>query len=420
MESDAAEPRILIVDDSTAIGRAAQKAVAMVVELPVDLVGSLAACRDALADPGRRYVAAVVDINLPDAPDGQAIDLVLGHGVPTIVLTGNMDAETHKRISSKAIVDYIIKQNPGAFEALQVSVRRILRNTARKVLVVDDSASFRAYLKAVLENQQLQVLEAGNGRECFELLEQQKDIALVITDYEMPDMDGVHLTAAVRASHSSTRMGVIGLSGSSDTYLGVRFLKAGADDIVRKPFLVEEFVGRVNTCLDHLDNIILIQEQANRDYLTKLYNRRYLFEAGNTLFNSARRGHIQLAVAMIDIDFFKRINDTHGHDVGDAAIVAVARTLSDAFRGTDLVARMGGEEFCVLAVNPGAPGEVFERVRQTIEALEIACGDGCRLRMTISIGVTSLLGDDLDATIGIADKALYEAKEQGRNRVVVR
>jgi diguanylate cyclase (GGDEF)-like protein len=230
----------------------------------------------------------------------------------------------------------------------------------------------------------------------------------------------VHLTAAVRAYHSSAKMGVIGISGSTDAYLGVRFLKAGADDIVRKPFLVEEFVGRVNTCLDHLDNIQLIQEQANRDYLTKLYNRRYLFEAGNTLFNSAKRGHIQLAVAMLDIDHFKRINDSHGHDVGDAAIAAVAKLLNKSYRGTDLVARMGGEEFCVLAVNTGSPAEVFERFRQEVEAMEIPLRGGDDLRMTISIGVTTRVDGSLDSMINDADKALYEAKQGGRNRVVVR
>lgn len=412
--------RILVVDDSLAIGRAVQKAIEMVVELPVDYVASYAECEQALADAPRRYVAAVVDLSLSDAPEGQAVDLMIGHGAATIVLTGIMDAETHKRISSKAIVDYIVKQNPGSIEAAQQAVRRTLRNMARTVLVVDDSASFRAYLKAILQTQRLHVLEAGHGRECLDVLGKRQDVSLVITDYEMPEMDGVQLTAAVRACYSSSRMGVIGISGSGETYLGVRFLKAGADDIVRKPFLVEEFVGRVNTCLDHLDNIQLIQEQANRDYLTKLYNRRYLFEAGNTLFNSAKRGQIQLAVAMLDIDFFKRINDSHGHDVGDDAIVAVAKTLNHSFRGTDLVARMGGEEFCVLAVNPGAPEAVFERCRKQIEALEIPLPDGDPLRLTVSAGVTDQVGSSLEEMINAADQALYEAKQGGRNRVVLK
>jgi diguanylate cyclase (GGDEF)-like protein len=128
---------------------------------------------------------------------------------------------------------------------------------------------------------------------------------------------------------------------------------------------------------------------------------------------------VHLAVAVLDVDFFKRINDTYGHDVGDAAIVAVAQAMNQAFRGTDLVARMGGEEFCVLAVNAGDPAELFDRFRQQVEALEIPHAKGT-LRMTISIGVTTHVQDSLDAMINDADKALYEAKLGGRNRVVVR
>ena len=420
MPASSKHQRILVVDDSVAIGKAVQKAIEMSVRMPVDHVASYAECAQVLADPARKYIVAVVDLHLPDAPDGQAVDLTVSRGLATIVLTGNMDEEMHKVISTNFIVDYIVKQHPGSIETLQQTVRRTLRNMARKVLVVDDSASFRNYVKMLLKTQRLQVFEAANAGECMQLLERDKDIALVVTDYMMPDLDGVQLTAALRASHSSTRMGIIGISGSDETYLGVRFLKAGADDIVRKPFLAEEFVGRVNTCLDHLDNIRFIQDQANRDYLTRLHNRRYLFEAGSTLFSSVKRGHIQIAVAVLDIDHFKRINDTYGHDVGDEAIVAVARLLAQSFRGTDLVARLGGEEFCVVAVNAQSPRELFERFRKKIEALEIPLDNGETLRLQISIGVAAAPGETIEEMINAADKALYEAKQAGRNRVVVR
>ena len=102
---------------------------------------------------------------------------------------------------------------------------------------------------------------------------------------------------------------------------------------------------------------------ANRDYLTGLYNRRYLFEAGHGLFENARRDNLDLAVAVIDIDHFKRINDIYGHDVGDVALIAMAKVLAASFRTTDLVARLGGEEFCVLAVNPQAALVLMERLR---------------------------------------------------------
>lgn len=412
--------RILVIDDSLAIGKVVQAAIESSVDFPVDYAASFAECERLLSDRGGQYQVAVVDLNLPDAPDGQAVDLVLSNGVAAIVLTGNMDKQMHERISVKPIVDYVIKQNPGSIETVQRSVKRTLRNMTRKVMVVDDSASFRAYLKAILGTQRLQVLEAANGKAALQELERMEDVALVVTDYEMPEMDGVCLTAALRSRFPSSRMAIVGLTGSDDTFLGVKFLKAGADDIVRKPFLAEEFVGRINNCMDHLDSILTIQDQANRDYLTKLFNRRYLFDSGAALFDSARRGDMRLSVAMVDIDFFKKINDTYGHDIGDLAIVGLAKALSAAFGGKNLVARMGGEEFCILAVNPSSSLDLLEKLRRDIEALEIPLPGNGKLRMTISIGVTDTLGENLDATINSADQALYDAKHGGRNRVVLK
>jgi diguanylate cyclase (GGDEF)-like protein len=303
-------------------------------------------------------------------------------------------------------------------EQAQAYLQRLLANRRRKVLIVDDSTSFRLFIRTIVEKQRIVVLEARNGQEALTLMQAHPDIALVITDYEMPDMDGVQLTATLRGQHYASDLAIMGFSGSEDAFLGVRFLKAGADDLVRKPFMVEEFVSRINSRLDHIEDIRTIRDQAHRDYLTRLYNRRYLFEAGNTLYNSAMRGHIALAVGMVDIDHFKRINDTYGHDVGDQAIVALARTLDHTFRSTDLVARMGGEEFCVLTVNAADPAALFERLRQAIEAMEIPLPGGGVLKMTGSVGFSCQLGDCLEDLINQADKALYEAKSSGRNRVM--
>jgi diguanylate cyclase (GGDEF)-like protein len=121
---------------------------------------------------------------------------------------------------------------------------------------------------------------------------------------------------------------------------------------------------------------------------------------------------------MIDIDFFKRINDTYGHDVGDMAIVAVAQAVSKSFRTTDIVARMGGEEFCVVAVNNDAPVETMNRIRQFIERMPIPLNDKEAINLTVSIGITTTLCNTLDEMINHADEALYKAKQGGRNQVI--
>lgn len=413
------DSRVLVVDDSLAIGSLVKAALESTIDYPVDFAVSRAECERLLDQHPERYPVAVVDLNLPDAPDGEAVDVVLAHGCAVIVLTGNMDEALHERISAKPISDYVIKQNPGSIETVQRGVRRILRNLESRVLLVDDSPSFRSFLKVLMTNQRLSVVDADNGAAALAAVERDPDIKLVVTDFEMPGMDGVHLCAAMRAKHSSSRLAVIGLTGSGDNFIGVKFLKAGADDIVRKPFLVEEFIGRINNCLDHLDNIRLIEDQANRDYLTKLYNRRYLFSTGNLLYEQASKGRVRLAAVMVDIDFFKKINDTYGHDCGDKAIVAMAETLTRHFPGKHLVARMGGEEFCILAVDPPPLDAALESLRAAVAELQIAIPGGGHFGMTTSIGAFAALGENLDDMINRADQALYQAKNSGRNRVVM-
>ncbi len=411
--------RILVVDDSATIGIVVKNALKSAVNLPVDLARSLAACKQLIDENPAKYQVAVVDLNLPDAKEGEAVDFVLNSNIPTIVLTGSLDSATHEHISAKPIVDYVTKQSPGSMAIVQRSVIHILRNMNAMVLLVERDAGFRTQLKSILATQRLDVYEAENGTAALQIMEKHNDISVVVTGYDLKDMDGVELCMKLRASFSGSKLAILGITTNSNDFSGVRFFKAGAEDIIHHPFIKEEFVSRINARLDYLDSLRIIQEQANRDYLTKLYNRRYLYEMGNALFSSAVRKSIQLMIAVLDIDFFKRINDTHGHDIGDVALVAVAHAVQKSFRATDIVARMGGEEFCVVAVNNNAPMETMNRVRQTIENLTIPLNENETLRMTVSIGVTITLKNSLDDMINIADEALYMAKQQGRNQVVM-
>lgn len=411
--------RILIVDDSATVGMVVKNAVSNVVNIPVDLARSLAACIQLITEHPGQYLVAVVDLSLPDAKDGEAVDLVLGYGIATIVLTGSLDSETHDRISAKPIVDYVTKQSPGSIAIVQKSVQHTLRNMQCKVLLVEQNPERRVHLKNILLTQRLNVIEADCATAALQEIERSGDISVIVTAYEFSGMDGVELCMRLRANFPSTKLAIIGITNSANDFSGVRFFKAGADDIIHKPFLVEEFVSRINARLDYLDSLRIIQEQANRDYLTKLYNRRYLFEMGNALFSSGKRDSIQIMIAMLDIDFFKRINDSYGHDVGDMAIVAVAKTIARSFRNTDIVARMGGEEFCVLAVNNSSPVETMNRLRLSIEGLAIPLNEKESLHLTVSIGVTTTLSNTLDEMINHADEALYKAKQAGRNQVIL-
>jgi diguanylate cyclase (GGDEF)-like protein len=340
--------------------------------------------------------------------------------VPTIVLTGHLDEALRDRITSRQVVDYVHKQSTSSVEYVAGLVRRLLSNLSREALVTHGHEDTCRQLCGLLRNLQLTVLEAADGQEALRTFEQHPDIALVLTDHRPPDLDGIQLTAAVRARAGRATTGIIGVIGQESPYVAVQLLKAGADDILRRPLLIEEFLSRVNNLLNMLDYVRMVEESANRDYLTRLYNRRYLFEAGKTLFATARRGRLRLAAALIDLDHFKQVNDEHGHEAGDRVLAAVARVLASSCRATDLVARLGGEEFCVLAVNAEPLPDPFERLRAAVADTWIDIDAPAPLRVTVSVGVSDVLGDSLSALIDRADQALYEAKRGGRNRVVVR
>ena len=163
----------------------------------------------------------------------------------------------------------------------------------------------------------------------------------------------------------------------------------------------------------------MIKEMAQRDYLTTLYNRRYLFEIGEIMFQNSLRGNIRLAFAMIDIDFFKKINDKYGHDAGDFILKGVSDVFKRSLRKADIVARYGGEEFCVILniKNEKDSIKVMEKIRSKVEKQNFIYEDK-KIPVTISIGITEKMEDKFEDVIKTADKFLYEAKENGRNRVV--
>ncbi len=412
-------PRILLVEDSKMAARMLSTAISKRTQLPIDHAETFAAARELLAQHGPAYRAAVVDIGLPDAPDGEAVDLVCSSDIATVVMTGNINEEIRDRILTKPIVDYVPKQIVSAVDYVANLVRRVVNNQSIKVLVVDDSDSFRAYLRRLLEVHRLEVLVASDGFEAQELLRHHPDVQMILVDYEMPGMSGVELTAALRARHNRSKTCIIGVTGSDNPYIGAQFLKAGADDILRKPFIVEEFYVRVVNHLDTLDHIQLMERYASHDYLTGLHNRRYLYEHGEAMLSKALRNNQKLLVAMIDIDLFKGINDNYGHKCGDQALVEVSRCLLESFPSPNLVARMGGEEFCVIGMLANDPYTPFEQLRRKIEALSLEAANGQKFGLTISAGVTIVFDEDIDRMIARADAALYQAKQSGRNRVML-
>ena len=197
--------------------------------------------------------AAVVDLNLPDAPHGEAVDVCLSQGVPCIVLAASFDEALRKTFIDKRVADYFLKGSIDDLEPLIAAVERIHANYGVKALVVDDSSTQRSVVKKLLAVQCITSLEAADGVAALEVLAAEPDIRLVITDFNMPRMDGIELVKEIRAKYRITRLAVIGLSSAGSGALTAKFLKNGANDFLTKPFEAEEFYWRVNQTLNILD-----------------------------------------------------------------------------------------------------------------------------------------------------------------------
>ncbi len=411
--------KILIVDDSESITNVLKASIAETGDYSVSVCHNFEQSRQ-LLETEADFFAAVLDLNLPDAPSGQVVDYVLQKGIPSIVLTGNLNDKVRENILSRPIVDYVAKNNMSEIRHVVSLINRLRKNPGIKILVVDDASSFRSYIASLLKIHGYQVLEAVDGIEAMTVLDKHKnEIMLVLSDYNMPNMDGLELTKTIRRDYSRSDLCIIAMSSQSTPMLSARFLKAGANDTITKPFLVEEFYSRINNHIEMLEYTHLIENIAIRDQLTGLHNRRYLFDAGNKLFTEAKKHHHSLAVTILDVDFFKNINDTYGHDVGDIALKNLALVLTNHTRKQDIVARFGGEEFCILASGSDNPDVFFEMLRRAIEAMEIPLQDGNKLKLTTSIGLAGELDETLELTLRSADMALYQAKEGGRNQVVI-
>ena len=410
--------QILVIEDSRTFSLALRQLLQAETGLPVTTCASLKEVSDLIVAAPGAYAIAVVDLNLPDAPRGEALDWTVTHGIPSVVFTATFDLATRGRIMEREVIDYVLKDNEFALPNIVGTVKRALNNHNTRILVVDDTRTTRKVLARMLSIQQYAVVEAGSGQEALTILESNSDIQLVVSDYYMPDMDGFELARCIRRQRPDVR--VLGISSSTDRQTSAGFLKAGAHDFVSRPFVLEELQCRIASNVEVLEQLRQLQDLAARDFLTGLFNRRHFFARGRQLVSEAREMGLPISVAILDIDHFKRLNDRHGHDGGDKALTAVARTLGVmAERGFNLLARIGGEEFAIIF--PGADLDEAERlcgdIRAAIAGAPLVI-NGETLPLTVSIGVAALMPDAmLETCLGQADEALYVAKQDGRDRV---
>jgi len=410
--------KLLVVEDSRPIARVI-KQIGEALNYQVTVAASLAEVEAILQGGESDFFAATIDYALPDANDGEAIACVLSHGIPSVVMTGKMDESTRQKILSQPVIDYIPKENSQAFLYLKRVLHWQLTNQGNGILVVDDSSSARNHVVELLKRRNFNVYVAENGKLALNVLAQHSDIKMVITDLEMPVMDGIELTNEIRKNYGRDQLAIIGISGASNGIHSARFIKNGADDFLRKPFCPEEFYCRITQNIESLNNIEQIQKAANTDYLTDLPNRRAFIRDAQANIAEYIKNNTPYALAMLDIDFFKRVNDNYGHDAGDHILKVLSLYMRKHF-GNGLVARLGGEEFAIV-LSGLDEDQLYNRLddfRRAISVAQIAFEQE-QINFSVSLGVIFNSDELLAKQMSLADSALYYAKENGRNQVSI-
>jgi len=296
--------------------------------------------------------------------------------------------------------------------------------TPLRILVVEDDPNVLAILRACLERNGYEVATAGTLAAARRHLSG-GGCGLVILDRRLPDGDGASLCPAIRAAQPHSY--ILMLTGEATAEAKIEGFESGVDDYVTKPFEIDELLARIRAGM----RIVELQKEllaSSRRYealsltdsLTSLHNRRSFDEEFASRFETARRYARPLSLVIIDLDYFKSINDQFGHAAGDGVLRGVAQILDHGSRRGDFVARIGGEEFAVLLPETSLFEALHfsEKIRATIAGATI-CTDGYTHRITVSIGVANVPHSavaTLKDLFNAADQALYRAKARGRNR----
>ncbi len=420
-DDDGVMERILLVEDSQMYGRLAKSRIEKSFDLPVFWTKTMKETKALLDRADDGFSMALLDFNLPDAPDGEVIDTVLDRGISSIVFTANMSDTVREYVWQKKVADYILKDDPSSLDYVIKAMARLRMNSSRLVLIVHQANAFRSFLADLLYVHRFRLVTASTGQDALKILARYPEISLILTGEEFEDMDGYQLCRKVREGHSADSLALIGTWEGEDVTAAAKFLKNGANDCIRQDFLVEEFYSRVNNCMENLILMKKIKESAMKDFLTGLYNRRYFFDQGKKLFTRTAEAGEPLCCAMIDIDYFKKVNDTYGHDVGDRVIQGVARILLEGVEHDDIVARIGGEEFCLLlkGVEKDRAWRMLDNMRKNIQHNVMTTTESDDpVRVSISGGLCADRLGSLDEMIKKADDCLYRAKQGGRNTIV--
>ncbi len=295
-----------------------------------------------------------------------------------------------------------------------------------RILIAEDDLVSRMMLSSAIKKWGYEPIAVDNGKDALKILTSPSPPLLAILDWVMPEMDGIDIIRTLSKNKESIPTYIIMLTTKSEKEDVIEGLEAGADDYIRKPFDTDELWARIRVGIrtatlqkELMETQKALEYEAIHDPLTGCLNRRGILERLNEELERSVRTGEQLCVAMCDLDHFKKVNDTYGHQTGDDVLKGFVQIIRAQLRPYDQIGRLGGEEFLIIIPNitDSYAQNKLERLNKIVQDNEIKTGTG-KIKITVSIGgIIVNQKTDIDTTIRQVDNALYTAKEKGRNQV---
>lgn len=423
--------KVLVVEDSKFFAGVLKNNLS-ILKYEVDIAQSLKEAKDFIES--KTYDLISLDLNLPDG-DGLEFCKKLKSDpkyckTQIVIISETDESNIKNEISQYGILGFFSKKD--SKEKLTdfiVNLDRLLKTldySGNNILLIEDSKIQHLYIKGLLEYAGLNVYSAYSLDEAYKLTENEMPkLDLIILDYYFDDGNAEEFVQKIKSNSFYSHTPIMMLTVSDEAEIKYSLFLLGVSDYLKKPFDVGEFYLRIRSHL-RIKYLIDMLETKNKmltvlatiDDLTQLYNRRFFWELARKEENRYIRYKRDYSVIILDIDDFKMINDTYGHDIGDTVLKEISKSVKSNIRKSDILARFGGEEFIILLPETEKNGAkaVAEKIRQSINDKQFTY---FKLHITVSLGVSSRTeANDLEETIKVADNRLYKAKNSGKNKVV--